>query len=83
MTDPSSPEDAPSKQDQDSNAKRDGMVADNSGTDRRDLLNQLRNAAIAGPVLLTLKSAPARAFTHSATASGAAHFSHRPQDKPA
>ena len=73
MTDPSSPEDAPSKQDQDSNAKRDGVAAKNSGTDRRDLLNQLRNAAIAAPVLLTLKSAPARALEHSGAGSHASH----------
>ncbi len=79
MTGPSSPEDAPSEKNQGSKPTHGGKVTDNSGTGRRDVLSVLRNAAIAGPVLLTLKSAPARALTASAAAS-ATHASHLPQD---
>ena len=61
MTDPSSPEDTPSKQDKGKKPPPDGAAAESRGTDRRELLNQLKNAAIAGPVLLTLKSFPAMA----------------------
>ena len=80
MTDPSDSKDAPSNQDQGRKATRDGTAAEYGGSSRRELLNQLRNAAIAGPVLLTLKSAPARALTESADAS-ATHASHRPLDE--
>ena len=79
MTDPSSPEGAPSKQDQGSKAKRDSVATENGGTDRRDLLNLLRNAAIAGPVLLTLKSFPAMA-QESLSAGSATHASHANKD---
>ena len=59
MTDSSSPEDTPSKQGK--NPTPDGAAAENGRTGRRHVLNQLKNAAIAGPVLLTLKSFPAMA----------------------
>lgn len=77
MIGPSSPETAPSKQDQGRNARHHGTVAENGATDRRDMLNLLiKKAAIAGTVLLTLKSAPARAVTPSAATSNAHFFSH-------
>jgi len=79
MTGPSSPGDVPLEKNQGSKPSHDGTVADNSGTGRRDVLSVLRNAAIAVPVLLTLKSAPARALTASAAGS-ATHASHLPQD---
>ncbi len=63
MIGPSSPETDSSKQDQGRNARRDGMAAEIGATDRREIL---KKAAIAGTVLLTLKSAPARATEHSA-----------------
>lgn len=73
MTGPSDPETAPSKQDQSGSAKRDGTVAEAGVKDRRYVLSLLRKAAIASPVLMTLKSAPARAVVISADMSANSH----------
>ena len=45
----------------------DRTVAGRRDESRRDILGMVRKAAIAGPVLLTLKSTPAAASVGSAT----------------
>ncbi len=61
MTGPSGSQPGSPKRDQELEAEREGAGAESTDAGRRDMLNLIKKAAIAGPVLLTLKSAPARA----------------------
>lgn len=45
----------------------DRTVAGRPGESRRDILDMVRKAAIAGPILLTLKSTPAAAASDVST----------------
>ena len=76
MTDPVDSKVPPSGEEDERRVNRALSTIAGEGKDRREMLNLLRNAAIAGPVLMTLKSAPARAEETPSAMASATHASH-------
>jgi hypothetical protein len=60
----------PSKSDKGDNVRDTETVVEDTDDRRREIVNMLKKAAIAGPVLLTLKSTPARAASGGSAVSG-------------